>query len=225
MWIFAALLVALVLFQAGLFLRLCRKEAQAIHYPQKDLKSGFKIGMITALGPSLSNVVTMISMMAVIGSPITWMRLSIIGAAPTELGVAAATTQSLGFTGLNDPGVDLAALALVLLMMAIVGTGWLLVVLLATPSMGKIRAKLIERDKVWFGILTSATTIGLFSNLAAQELKIVSFSKYASVISAFITMFVLYKVLGDKKPGLKKYGLTIAIVVGVVIGGLTAPLG
>ena len=56
MWIFAALLVALVLFQAGLFLRLCRKEAQAIHYPQKDLKSGFKIGMITALGPSLSNV-------------------------------------------------------------------------------------------------------------------------------------------------------------------------
>ena len=35
----------------------------------------------------------------------------------------------------------------------------------------------------------------------------------------------LVKVLGDKKPGLKKYGLTIAIVVGVVIALLDAGFG
>lgn len=224
MWSFAALLVLLVLFQSAMFFRLCKKEADAIGYPRENLKSSFKIGMITAFGPSLSNIVAMISMMAVIGSPITWMRLSIIGAAPTELGVATLTAQSQGLA-FGEGGFTVGIISLIFLMMAIVGTGWLLVVITTTSSMGKIRAKFIEKDKVWFSVLTSATTIGLFSNLAAQQLAKFSVGLYAAVLTSFAVMFVLYKILGDKYPGLKKYSLTIAMVAGVIIGGLINPGG
>lgn len=226
MWIFASILVALVLVQSGLFLRLCVKEAKVIDYPVDKLKSSFKVGFITAFGPSLANVVAMVSMMTVIGSPITWMRLSIIGAAPTELGVATITLHSQGFTdGLAAQGIPLSVISLVFLMMSVVGTGWLLVVILGTPSMGKLRAKIIEKDKVWFSLLTTATTVGLFANLGSQQLLTVSVSKYAALISAFFTTFIMERTINKTKPAMKQYSLTISIIVAMIVGGLLASFG
>jgi len=226
MWIFAAILVGLVLVQSGLFLRLCVKEAKVIDYPVEKLKTSFKVGFITAFGPALANVVAMVSMMTVLGSPLTWMRLSIIGAAPTELGAATITLHSQGFTdGLAAQNIPMSVISLIFLMMSIVGTGWLLVVILGTPSMGKLRAKIIDKDKVWFSILTTASTVGLFANLGSQQLLTVSVSKYAALASAFITTFVMDRTIIKKKPALKQYSLTISIIVAMLVGGLLASFG
>ena len=72
LWALCGILVTWVVVQAGLYVRLCRKEADHIGYPQKKLNTAIVNGMVTAIGPGLAGVVVMISMMAVIGGPITW---------------------------------------------------------------------------------------------------------------------------------------------------------
>jgi hypothetical protein len=223
MWVCSVILILLVVVQAGLYFRLCAKEARIINYDQKNLKKSFRLGMITAFGPALTNVVAMISMMTIIGSPITWMRLSIIGAAPTELGVAALTAQSLGLT-LGNPGAfDVKAVSLIFLMMAITGTGWLLVVIFLTPSMGKIRIVFERRDVKWVSLFTAAATVGLFSNLSAQQLVKGGVGTYCCTIAAFVTMILTHNVLGKKYPLLKSYSMTISMVIGMAAGGIVAP--
>lgn len=222
LWIFAVILVLLVLAQSGLFMRLCFKEAKAINYPAESVKSSFKIGMSAAFGPALSNFLAMLSMMAVVGSPITWMRLSIIGAATTELGVATITASVLGMdglAGLATPANNISVISLIFLMMAIVGSGWLLVCILAMPSMNAIRAKVIEKDPKWFAALTGAASIGLFSNMAAQQVQVFAIGKYFALFVAFIVMYLCNNVLGKKNDFWKKNAMTFSILLGMTAGG------
>ena len=223
MWLFATILILLVIVQSALYIRLCAREARIIGYDQKNLYKSLRIGMLTAFGPALTNVVAMISMMTVIGSPITWMRLSIIGAAPTELGVAALTAQSRGLA-LGTPGAfDVKVLSLIFLMMAITGTGWLLVVIFFTPSMGKIREKFERKDVKWVTLFTTAATVGLFSNLSSQQLVKGGIGTYYSTFAAFMTMIFTHNIIGKKKPLIRSYALTISMVVGMVVGGIVSP--
>lgn len=224
LWALGVVLVLFVLLQNTLFLRLAKKEAETIEMPKEILKSSFKTGAITAIGPALGNLIAMVSMMAALGSPIAWMRLSVIGNATTELGVATIVASTSGLSGITDPAITVKTIALILLMMAIVCTGWLLVVIIATPSMGRIRAKIIDKDRVWASVLSTASMVGLFSNLAAMQLKTVNFPMYASVVASFIVMFILYKFIAKKNPNIKKYALTISLAVGLIVGGIAAAL-
>lgn len=223
MWACAILLVGLVVVQSAVYVRMCFKEAAYIGYPTENLKKSFKLGMVTGFGPSLTSVVAMISMMTIVGSPITWMRLSIIGAVPTELGVASLTSQSQDLV-MGGPGFTVPVISLIFLMMAITGTGWLLVVIFTTPSMGKIRTNLEKKDVVWFGVFTTATSIGLFSNLASQQLVKGGLGTYVASLSAFACMYLTHQVFGKKNKTLKSYALTISMVVGMIIASVVAPI-
>lgn len=214
MWGFAIILVVLVLVQVVLYVRMSYKEAKIIGYDTKNLNKSFRLGVVTGFGPALTSVVAMISMMTIIGSPITWMRLSIIGAVPTELGVASLTSMSLGLK-LGGEGFDIKVVSLIYLMMAITGTGWLLVTIFLTPSMGKIRAAIGKRDTVWLAVFTTATTVGLFSNLAAQQLVGGGAGTFAAAIAGFVIMML---VGSTKNKTLRSYALTIAMVAGIVAG-------
>lgn len=217
MWVFAIVVVLIVLVQSALFIRLSFKEAQAIGYSKDNLKKSFKLGAITGVGPALAGVVAMISMMTILGSPITWMRLSVIGAVPTEMGVASLTSMSLGLT-LGGEGFDIKALSLVFMMMAITGSGWLIATIVLTPSMGKMRNKMGKKDTGWLAALTLAITVGLFSNLAAQQMASGGIGTLVAAAGGFGVMYLTHNVLGKKSKGLRSYALAIAMVAGIVLG-------
>lgn len=54
------------------------------------------MGLTSAIGPALGVFVVMLGLMSAIGGPIAWQRLSIIGAAPTELTAATMAAQAQG---------------------------------------------------------------------------------------------------------------------------------
>lgn len=221
LWCFGIALVLFVLIQCTLFLRLAKKEAAVINFPKEKLKASMKTGAIIAAGPALANIVAMFALMACIGSPGGWMRLSVIGNAAVELGISTIVSITQGLNGPADPNISLSVITMIFIMMASVCVGWLLVVIIVTPSMSKIRAKLIDKDKAWASILASAAMVGLFSNLAALQLELnPNVAMYATVLSSFVLMFVLTKFVIPKHPRLKKYALTIVLALGVVVGGL-----
>lgn len=134
-WLCAGACVAIIVVQAVAFAKLCYKNAPLVGLSKADCSKSFKCGMVTAIGPSLSCFIGAISMITVVGGPLAWMRLSMIGAAPTEL--TAATTGAAAYgVELGGAGYDIYAMANSWLTMALNGCGWLLVVVLLTPRSG-----------------------------------------------------------------------------------------
>src|SRR5690554_150426 len=85
LWVMAIPAVAMVGVQAYLFSKRAFNASKTTSLSKEQCRKAFKVGAVSAIGPSLSVFVVMIAMMAVIGGPVTWLRLSFIGAAPTEL--------------------------------------------------------------------------------------------------------------------------------------------
>lgn len=222
-WLCALACVAIILVQSGWFAKLCFQNAPAVGLSKADCMKSVRCGMVTAIGPSLSCFIGAISMISAVGGPLSWMRLSMIGAAATEL-----TAASIGAAGygveLGGAGYDIYAMANSWMTMALNGCGWLLVVVLLTPNMEKLRQKVGGGDDVWLGLITSGASIGLFGYMASQhylKLVTISFANPAAwaCIAGTIAMFICMK-FASKLPVLREYGLGIAIVVGIIVGAI-----
>lgn len=87
LWILSSLIVIASVAQALIFLKNSLKEAERLGIDRSRRRAGMRSAVLTSLGPSLAPVVSVLALIAVIGSPTTWMRLCDVGAARTELGV------------------------------------------------------------------------------------------------------------------------------------------
>ena len=65
-----------------------KKSSVEVNLEQGLANRAFKIGLISAIGPACGVFIVMVGLMASIGGPMAWLRLSIIGAAATELSAA-----------------------------------------------------------------------------------------------------------------------------------------
>ncbi len=64
----------------------------------------------SAVGPSIAVLIVMVGMISMVGAPISWLRLSVIGAAPTELTAATVGSQAYGVE-FGSPDYDIMAMA------------------------------------------------------------------------------------------------------------------
>lgn len=100
--------------------------------------------MISAIGPAVAVLVGMLALVATIGGPVAWMRLSVIGSVAFELPAAERGVSQLGYS-LGDGDITETAYATAVWSMTLGGTGWLIVSAFGTPHMEKARQKLGER--------------------------------------------------------------------------------
>jgi hypothetical protein len=161
-----------------------------------------------------------LSLIAVIGGPTTWMRLSDVGAARTELAVV---TLASGIIG-AEPGTasfGLEAFSYSLWGMALNNLGWLLVVLLTIHKMTEIVDKLYTKyDPKWIKLFMGGSIIGLFSYLLVNQVvpKIMK-GGYDSVVASLIaaaTMVIINKVFA-KNQRLQELALGLSMLVGMFV--------
>ena len=87
-WALCGITVVISLAQALLFMRQAKRAAVEVNLEHGLANKAFKIGLISAIGPACGVFIVMVGLMASIGGPMAWLRLSIIGAAATELSAA-----------------------------------------------------------------------------------------------------------------------------------------
>jgi len=211
-WIAAAPVVALTAIQAIIYSRLARKAANQLSIPNEKCNQAFKTGLITAIGPSIAIFIVMVGMMSVVGGPISWLRLSIIGAAPTELTAAKTGADAIGVT-FGGADYDMNALAVSWWTMAINGCGWLVLVGLFTHKLEGLRVKIGGGDAKWLAVLSSAAMLGVFGYLNSDSVK-KGGGSLVSVIAGAVAMVALLKI-SQKFPKLKEYSLGIAMLFGM----------
>ncbi|MCL1988368.1 MAG: DUF5058 family protein [Firmicutes bacterium] len=220
-WVVSAPLVLWVIFQSVLYIRLSFKQAEIIKYPKKNLYAAIKNGAITTVGPSVSLFVMIITMMTIFGGPLTWNRLLIIGAPPTELTAATVAAESLGQA--LEPGMDASTLFFVLSIMAINACGWLVVSIILTPRIEQARLKVSGGDMAWLTILSTAASLGLTGLLWSSHM-FRGTNYVAAAVVGFLAQFLLDKFVAPKLPWIRSYILTVSILLGITAGAVASHL-
>lgn len=216
-WIMASFIVILVVVQAVLYVKLAYKTAGKLNMSKEVCSKALRVGMVTSIGPVVAIFIIMVGLMAVIGGPMAWMRLSIIGAAPTELTAATVGAQAIGVE-FGGADYDLYALGMSWWTMAINGTGWLLMVGLFASRLEILREKVSGNDTKWLGLLTGAATLGAFGYLNSGNV-VAGGGNLIAVLTGALTMvglgFMFEKMPKTKKA--KEFSLGIAMIFGVFL--------
>lgn len=217
LWIICIPAISLVGLQAFLFAKRALNATTATNLSKSDCFRAFKVGAISAIGPSLSVFVVMIGMMAVIGGPITWLRLSFIGAAPTELTASTMGAKAMGVEfGSAEYGIT--AFAASVWTMTLNGCGWLLFCGLFTHRMDRLQDKIAKGNSELMTQISGAAVLGTASYLVISNSKSGIDSFVAALVSAVV--MVLLNKYSYKFPKLKEYNLGISMVAGMFIAVL-----
>lgn len=214
LWLLCGITVAVSVVQAVLYMRQCKKMTTQISLDPAVSKKAFRVGLISAIGPALGVFIVMVGLMASIGGPMSWLRLSIIGAAATELSAANIGAEACGVV-LGSQDYTLMCLAVSWFAMTLNGAGWLLFTGVATPSLDKLRTKISGGDIKWLVVLSGACSLGIFGYLNAGEI-MKGVGNTIAVITGAVSMVLLMNTICKKHPKLKEYSLGIAMVIGMI---------
>lgn len=219
LWIFALLIVGVVIFQALVFIRLCSKTSASVGMTSTQVRSAIRAGAISSLGPTLAIVFVAISLITLIGEPVTLMRIAIIGSAAIET-VGASLGAKAGGADLGSPNFTEQAFTTAVWVMCLGGMGWLLFTALFTKSLGKIQDKVAGKSQN-VNVLKSISTaamIGAFSYLGSSEM-VKGWNESIVLIVALIAMPIIMSVANRFHLNwLKEWSLGMVIVIGLTVG-------
>ncbi|KAK2309662.1 hypothetical protein XC48_18705 [Clostridioides difficile] len=210
----SSFLVIISVVQAIVFMKSALKEASNLGIERKGIKAAIRSASVTAIGPSLSPVITLLSLVAVIGAPTTWMRLCDVGAARTELGVISLTSNLSGVE-VGSAAFGAEAFSYALWGMALNNLGWLLVVFILGHRMRGIVEKMnVKYNPTWVKKLLAGATVGLFAYLLSNQIKTFEIPKLTPAVISAIVMLVL-TTLFKKNQRLQELSLGIAMLIGM----------
>lgn len=221
MWISCIPAVVLVLAQAFLFMKRAWAVGPKIGVSNEQMKEAARSSFIASIGPSIVIVSGMISLLASVGGPLAWMRLSIIGSVMYELPAADRAATAAGST-LGTDNMTVEAFANCAWIMTVCCLGWILVSALFTDKMEVFRAKVTGGSMDALSALTAGGGMGGFGYMVAQRMIPFSF-KSANMWSALVGFIIMlglnfYMKKNPTAKWAKQFGMTIAMFAGMIAG-------
>lgn len=97
-WIFfwVGLLLLSVIVQCVIYMRVAWKHGRKIGLAPKQLKKGLTTGILISIMPTLPVLLVLFSLMPLLGIPLPWLRLSVIGSAYYETYAASTALSCIG---------------------------------------------------------------------------------------------------------------------------------
>ena len=96
MWFAVAVPMAVLAWQVFLLLRRSLRDGRRMGVRNEQIKSAVIASASASIGPSVSILTGMVSLMVMMGAPIAWMRLSYIGAVMFEMTSADVGAEAVG---------------------------------------------------------------------------------------------------------------------------------
>lgn len=217
-WALASIAVIAVLVETLLFLRLAKKSAglKEIGLTKKQCNRALRAGIVSAIGPAFGVFIVMIGLISVLGGPIAWLRLSVIGGATTELTAATVGVNALG-GDITQP-LSMMELSNAWWTMSINACGWLIVTWILGSKMEKVRNRIGGGDSRWMEIFSSAATLGIFGAFCSEYVITgMQNTDYKVVLVMAVSAAVMWSLqrLSNRYKWLKEYCLGLAMVAGI----------
>ncbi len=216
MWFACGWGVALVLFQAAVMTSRSLKTGKKMGITDKQIKSAVKSATTSSIGPSLAILAGMVSLLVAMGGPVSWFRLTYIGAVAYELMAAGFGAEAMGVT-LGGSDMNGIAFACGVWVMTLGSIGWILFTALATPKLDKFRNVLAGGKKELVPMVSAAAMCGAFSYLTID--RVVRFdSQTVAAFAGFIIMalFTAYNQKANIK-WIREWSFCISMFAGMII--------
>lgn len=219
-WIVALFVIAVVIFQALVFRYLAKKAAPAAGLTPQDVTRAARTGFISSLGPSFGIAIVIISLIAILGPPVTLMRIGIVGSAATETAAAQIGANAFGVE-LGGEGFNGQAFTTMVWTMCLGGMGWLLFTLFFTKSLGKVEKKVRNKNPKAMQIISLAAMLGAFGYLTTEQMIVGANYTVAALISLIVMVIIMS--VADKKDinWLREWSLGISMVFGMFAGSIS----
>ena len=217
MWAACTPAIVLVLVQAAMLTKKAMKDGKRMGITDEQFKTAISASFTASIGPSIVILIGMVSLLASVGGPLSWMRLAYIGSVTFELGAADKAATAAG-AQLGTSSMTAEVFACCAWVMCICCLGWIIVSALFTDKMDVLRAKASGGSPEKLAIISAGGTMGAFSYMTFDRAFPLNVQTYAAVIG-FVVMFVLISY--GKKSGAKwpaKWGMTIAMFAGMLGG-------
>ncbi len=213
-WLVCIPMVLIMLFQSYVFMKKAWKSGLEMGMSKEQMMRGLRSGAITSIAPAFSILIALVGLIAIVGSALAWLRLSVIGAIMFE-GFAAQTALTAMGTAVGDPGYTPAAFANCVWVMALGSCGWILVTGLFTHKLEWVRMKAVRGKAELLPIFTICAILGAFSYQVAKHAVTVSRSSIAVAVGALCIILLNY--LADKmnKKWIKEWSLGFAMIAGM----------
>ena len=221
LWLITSLAIVLVLFQAITFLRKSFHAGQKMGIEKKTLRTAFKVGAVSAIGPSVVVVIGMVSLLIVVGGPTALMRLVYIGNVAYELLAAEFAADAYGVS-IHDAIVPVEVFSVTLWCMAVGCIGWILVTALFTDKMEKVKTRM-TKGKISAALVSAVSTaamLGAYGYLTAGYAISLDQNTIALFTGFFVMLLIIWIYKKKKIAWLNEWGLTIAMIAGVCIASV-----
>ncbi len=219
MWFACGCGVALVLFQAAVMTSKSLKAGKKLGITDEQIKVAVKSSAVGSIGPSLAILAGMVSLLVAMGGPISWFRLSYIGAVAYELMADGFGAEVMGVT-LGGADFSATAFACGVWVMTLGSIGWVLFTALATPKLDKFRTVLAGGRKELVPMVSVAAMCGAFSYLSIDRVVRFDSQTIAAVAGfAIMALFTKYNQKADKK-WIREWSFCISMFAGMAISVL-----
>jgi hypothetical protein len=207
-----AVMVLFIVLQSLLFMNLAYKEGRKIGMSKGKMIKAFRTGAISTMVPTLAIIVALITMVPVLGVPVPWIRLSIIGSAPYELMAAGIGAKSMGVNSLGGAGFTKEVFASSVWIMC-VGSIWSVSMVVFFLKRIKSRySKSVDSDPKWRSVLMNAAFLGVFCIFIADPitkggLPLATMLCGAGIMTLFAVLIVRFK-----QNWLKEFALAFSMI-------------
>lgn len=224
LWILALASVSIVLWQTWIFFMMAKKYVRDTNILSKEeMNKAMKVGIISTIGPAVAIFTIAVVLIGLVGGPITLSRIGVIGSAAFEsLSASAGSGNTVGTANFTETMLTTASWV-----MAVGGSGWLLVTFFLTKSLDMTKEKMKSANPALLAMIGSITPFMVFSVMGYdQVVKKLSaatpnYGTLAALVTGAVTMFIMNK-LGQTEKGkwLLEWGMGFAIIAAMIAGSL-----
>lgn len=211
-FICGAVMIGFIIIQSLLFMNIAYKEGLRMGLTRKKMFKAFRTGAISTVIPTIAVIVALITMVPVLGVPIPWIRLSVIGSAPYELMAAGIGAKSMGVDNLGGAGYTSEVFAASVWTMCI-GSIW--AVTLVTVFLKRIKArysKSTNSDPKWKSVLTNAAFLGVFCIFIADPVLKGGIALVTLLSGAVIMTVFAVLIIKLKQNWLREFALALSMI-------------
>lgn len=213
LWIGCSAIILFALAHAAVFMYKGWKEALRLGVSRDALKRTVRVSASVSIIPTIPIIISVFVLVPILGIPIPWLRLSVVGSAIFETSAAAAATNAVGaeFTVGGLPASDLMS---VFFGMAIAGSCPALLSLFAVKPISNVLVKTKSRDMKWMTMLSGCAFAGLLTSTIVDQAKQGLLPFIVLVVSA-VSALLLSK-LQERVAWLKEFTTSFAMIIAMI---------
>lgn len=216
-YIIGIIIVSFVVFQSIVLLRMALKRGKTVGLTRQQVRAAMRASISVSILPSIATTIGFFTLAPLLGIPIPWIRLSIIGGLSVELAAASMGATAAGVDSFSA-GFTPIAFAAAVWAMTFATMWYLLICSLFLKKISKAIAKGKDKDQKWSNILVNSVMMAMLSIFFMRP-AVAGGNDLVTLIASCVIMLAVIAImrLSKKLDFLKEFAMPISMLGSMIV--------